>query len=287
MKKFKDLLEEIKYNSNMGVMDWGTPAGTDYMKDVTPGQKNPKESPIKPLEQSTLIKLNAKDQYTKEETEAGETKAKYRSDNSDEAPVLGEYALNKQDIVEMEYELDTMGEEEMEEYGFLGDDDDSDYESDTDWDDFDMEEVDIVEDQGLDEVLSIQGRIKRRFSARKNKQKLKVARNLALRRGSTPERLKKRAKRGARSMVYKRLLKGRDKSTMPPAEKQRFEKLIGLYQPLIQRFAQRMLPKMRKMELSRMKSRSGKGAQRSKKYKASKPISGASSQKAKKFKIKK
>ncbi len=291
----KSVPESIEYNSDMGAMDWGTPAGTDYMKDVTPGQKNPKEDPVRPLDQSTLIKLNVKDKHTdctrtaatfaKEETEAAETKAKYRSDNSDEAPVLGDYALTKQDIAEMEHELDKMGEEEMEEYGFIDDDDDYDYESDTDWDDFDMEDVEVVHQQGIDEVLSVQGRLKRRFSARKNKQKLKVARNIALRRGSTPDRLKKRATRGARSMVYKRLLKGRDKSTMPPAEKARFEKLIGMYQPLIQRFAVRMLPKMRKMELHRMANRKGKGSQKSKKYKAAgKKVS---SQKSTKFKIKK
>jgi hypothetical protein len=31
--------EDIKYDSNMGAMDWGTPEGTEYMKDVTPGEK--------------------------------------------------------------------------------------------------------------------------------------------------------------------------------------------------------------------------------------------------------
>ena len=92
MKTLKQFLETIKYNSDMGVMDWGTPAGTEYMKDVTPGQKNSKK---------TVAKF-------KEETEAAKTKDNYKSDNSDEAPVLGDYALTKQDISEIEHELDNM-----------------------------------------------------------------------------------------------------------------------------------------------------------------------------------
>jgi len=184
--------------------------------------------------------------------------------------------------------------------GGAGDDEDDEYDSTVDWDDFDFDDVDIVDtdykvttSEGvehiftLDEVLSVQGRLKRRFAARKNKQKLRVARNIALRRGSSPARLKKRATRGARNMVYKRLLKGRDKSSMPPAEKARFERLIGMYQPLIQRFAQRMLPQMRKMEITRMKNRSGKKPQKSKKYKVAKPVRSGTTQKAKKFKVKK
>ena len=271
--------ESIKYNSDMGAMDWGTPAGTDYMKDVTPGQKNPKESPIKTLEQSTLKKLNVDDSYVKEQAVAGETKKKYREDNADIAPEPGIVPLSKDEINALYSEIESMSYEEMEEYGFFGEDDDDeyDYESNVDWEDFDMEEVEITE------VLSVQGRLKRKFSARKNKQKLRVARNIAMRRGSSPDRLKKRATRGARGMVYKRLLKGRDRSSLPPAEKGRLEKLIGMYAPLVSRLAVRMLPGMRKMEINRMKNRKG-GAQKAKKYKAAKPA--VKKQTAKKFKIK-
>jgi hypothetical protein len=261
----RKLGEEIKYNSDMGAMDWGTPAGTDYMKDVTPGQKNPKEDPVKPLEQSTLRKLNVKDEYVKEETEAGETKAEYRKDNAEDAPELGDYALTKQDIAELEYEADHLTYDMALEYGAFDDDEDEE------------PEVNITE------VLSVQGRMKRRFAARKNRQRLKVARGIALRRGSSPDRLKKRATRGARGAVYKRLLKGRDKSKLPPAEKGRLEKLIKMYTPLVSRLATRMLPGMRKMEINRMKNRKG-GAQKAKKYKAAKPV--AKKQTAKKYRVK-
>lgn len=269
----RKLGEEIKYNSDMGAMDWGTPAGTDYMKDVTPGQKNPKEDPVKPLEQSTLKKLNVKDEYVREETEAGETKAEYRKDNAKEAPELGDYALTKQDIKELEQEADAITWEQAIELGMYDPDELED----------DLNSADPHDEVNITEVLSIQGRLKRKFNARKNRQRLKVARGIALRRGSSPDRLKKRAQRGAKGMIYKRLLKGRDKSKLPPAEKGRLEKLIGMYAPLVSRLAQRMLPGMRKLEINRMKNRKG-GAQKAKKYKAAKPT--AKKQTAKKFKIK-
>ena len=269
----RKLGEEIKYNSAMGVMDWGTPAGTDYMKDVTPGQKNPKEDPVKPLEQSTLKKLNVKDEYVREETEAGETKAEYRKDNADEAPELGDYALTKQDIKELEHEADAITWEQAIALGMY---DPNELEDD-------LNSADPHDEVNITEVLSVQGRLKRKFTARKNRQRLKVARGIALRRGSSPDRLKKRAQRGAKGMIYKRLLKGRDKSKLPPAEKGRLEKLIGMYAPLVSRLAQRMLPGMRKLEINRMKNRKG-GAQKAKKYKAAKPT--AKKQTAKKFKIK-
>ena len=289
--------ETIKYNSDMGVMDWGTPEGTDYMKDVTPGEKKKKlksisikeslpphlqglldkKGNIDPKKVSKLVHKGKKTPSGSKITDvtpkgfgiresgpAHETKAEYRKDNAEDAPELGDYTLTKTDIKDLEYEADHMSYDVALQLGIFDDDDEE-------------MEVNILE------VLSIQGRMKRRFSARQNKQKLRVARGIALRRGSSPDRLKKRARRGAKGMVYKRLLKGRDRSKLPPAEKGRLEKLIGLYAPLVSRLAVRMLPGMRKMEINRMKSRKG-GAQKAKKFKAAKPKN--KTQKAKKFKIK-
>ena len=146
---------------------------------------------------------------------------------------------------------------------------------------------DPLNDTAILEVLSVQGRMKRRFAARRNRQKLKVARGIALRRGSTPDRIKRRATRGARLMVYKRLLRGRDRSTLPPAEKARLERMITRFQPLVNRISVKLLPQIRKNEIKRMKNRGKRTATVSKKFKAAKPIRGAASQKAKRYSIKK
>ena len=326
MKTFKEFTEvnrhgipkeEIKYDSSMGAHEWGTPQGTDQMKSVTPGQKNPKEDPIKPLETKTLVALNVKDEYVKEakemskknpvaknlnkfnkpathrdrkndysrkdkhkgkfyeETEAGETKAEYRADNEINAPEAGIVPLNDKDIRALEHDVDVFNWQMAIDLEL--------YDEDELMDDIDSD--DPHDEVQITEVLSVQGRLKRRFAARKNRQKLKVARNIALRRGSTPDRLKKRATRGARGLVYKRLLRGRSKTNMPPAEKARLEKMSKLYAPLVQRLSVRLLPNMRKMEIQRMKNRKGSAAKKSKKYKAARPV--AKKQAAKKFKIKK
>ena len=128
--------------------------------------------------------------------------------------------------------------------------------------------------------------MKRRFAARRNKQKLRVARRIALRRGSTPDRLKKRATRGARLMVYKRLLRGRDRGGLPPAEKARLERMIQRFQPLVQRISVKLLPQMRQNEIKRLTGRAKLKAKTSKKFKAAKPVRSASSRKAKRYKIK-
>ena len=185
------------------------------------------------------------------------------------------WTLDDQDIAELEAEADTLSFEDMIEYGMY------------DVEDFEIDEDDPHSDVQITEALSVQGRMKRRFAARKNKQKLKIARNLAMRRASSPDRLKKRANRGARGMIYKRLLRGRARGKLPPAERARLEKMIDTrFTGFISRLSSRMMPAMRKAEIARLKKSRGSKPKTSKKYKAAKPKV-AKSQKAKKFKVKK
>lgn len=247
---FKNMLHDaflgeeiLDYDPTPGHMEWGTPQGTKYMKQMTPG-----------------------------ETEAGETKKKYREDNEEDAEAL---ELSSDDIRALEHEADHLSFKQMIELGMY------------DEEDFELDDDDVHADVHVTEVLSVQGRLKRKFAARKNKQKLRVARKIALRRASSPDRMRKRARRGARAMVYKRVLRGRSKAQMPPAERQRFEKMLDTrFANIISRLQVRMLPQMRRKEIARLKSRSGKKASVSKKYKAAKPMKKVS-QKAKKFRVKK
>lgn len=159
---------------------------------------------------------------------------------------------------------------------------------------YDEEELETVEkdvsdyegDINVTEVLSIQGRMKRRFTARRNRQKLKVARMRRARMASSPDRIKRRAARGARNMFKRRLARGRDVGAMPPAEKARIETLLKRFSPLVSKLAQRMIPTVRRAEIGRLKKRGSMKSQKAKKFKISKGGS-ASKYKAKKFKIKK
>lgn len=190
-----------------------------------------------------------------------------------------EHGFTEQDVLEMEKEVDSMDLEDFLSLGGYSEDEfeDEDYNNDG--------ALDVYDDLNITEVLTIQGRIKRRFAARRNRQKLKVARARALRRSSSPDRIKLRSTRSARNFMYKRLLRGRDKSNLPPSEKQRLEKLIKRFEPIVSRIAVRMLPQIRKKEVERLKRRGSMKSQKAKKFKVSKGGS-ASKYKAKKFKIK-
>jgi len=195
-------------------------------------------------------------------------------------PEIGEpmdFTLTDEDIQDMMNQADNLTIDDMIELGMYSPDEIETFEIDPD---------DVHSDVEVTEALTPLGRIKRRQAARRNKQKLKVARARAMRKSATPDKIKMRATRGARGMMYKRLLRGRDKSSLPPAEKSRLEKMIQRFQPLIARIAVRMVPQMRKAELNRLKKRGAMTSQKAKKFVVKKGGS-ASKYKAKKFKIKK
>ena len=85
-------------------------------------------------------------------------------------------------------------------------------------------------------------------------------------------------------MVYKRLLRGRDRAGLPPAEKARLERMIQRFQPLVSRISVKLLPQMRKNEIKRLVGRGKIRAKTSKKFKAAKAVKSASQKRTKKFK---
>ena len=79
-----------------------------------------------------------------------------------------------EEVVDMEIEIDTMQFSDLENLGVFDQEE---------LDDFAMsDELDIHDNIDILETLTIQGRMKRRFAARRNRQKLKVARMRAARR---------------------------------------------------------------------------------------------------------
>ena len=294
--------EDARYKAAMGPgsMEWGTDVGDNYYRSLTPGQTpTNKKAPLKPLNIKAIKPEDVKArlrQKIKEDFELGHikhrqadhTKHQYPIDNEIDAQwksnvdgiLTGAYEggeITMQDVRELEDEVENYTFEDALEDGLYDPDELMDM-------DFDGDEYNDIE---ITEALSVQGRMKRRFAARRNRQKLRVARRIALRRGSTPDRLKRRAVRGARLMVYKRLLRGRDRAGLPPAEKARLERMITRFQPLVNRISVKLLPQMRRNEIKRLTNRGKVGATKSKKYKAAKPIKGAASYKAKRYAIKK
>ena len=252
--------------------EWGTPAGTEHFKNLTPGEGKSKC----PKCGCTCGELPCKTCGTFQ-SKVQEGLDKEFLDYIHRIEING---FTAQDVLEMEKEVDEMSFDDYIELGMYDDDELEDMDTDDDGD------YDILDDVEITEALSIQGRMKRRFNARRNRQKLKVARMRRSRMASSPDRIKMRAARGARNMFKKRLARGRDVSSMPPAEKNRLETLLKRFQPIVSKLAQRMIPQVRKAEIGRLKNRKSGASQKAKKFVVKKGGS-ASKYKAKKFKIKK
>ena len=267
--------------------EWGRPDGTEYMKALTPGEpgkttkKNRSNGNLKhyravceegDAEELKSISSATHDQIHKDVDGTQDDFEGIITLDNDWTAIFTE-----PEIEEIEKEADELTFDGMVSLGMYDEDELEDFEvfdQDVDWHD----EIQITE------VLSIQGRMKRRFAARRNRQKLKVARMRAARRAADPTRLKRRATRGARNMLKQRIARGRDIGSLPPSEKARIEGMVMRFSGLVSRIAQRMIPIVRKNEMKRLKSGSRQKSQKAKKYNPTKAKFQASKQKGKKYK---
>ncbi len=105
------------------------------------------------------------------------------------------------------------------------------------------------EEVQLDEILSIQGRIKRARDIKKNKAKLKMGKMRQANRIASKERLQDRAKRHARTAIVKRITKGLSKSELSPQRRAEIERRLERMKGRIDVIARKILPQVRKDEL--------------------------------------
>jgi hypothetical protein len=113
-------------------------------------------------------------------------------------------------------------------------------------------EEELVEEEEVTEALSAQARLKKKQSFSRNKSRRNVARGLKLRRASSPDTLKRRAMAAARRAMYKRLLSGRNKSSLSASEKNRVEMQVSKMKNIQSSIVNRMMPKIRSLEQSRL-----------------------------------
>lgn len=147
---------------------------------------------------------------------------------------------------ELEKDVENLGWEDIVD---LYDPEEIEYEDDDEEDD--DEECGCGE---MSEAITPAGRLKKKFNAMRTKSRRMMARNIAIKRVSTPEKIKARSVRTARRMVYKRLLRNRDISTVSAAEKTRIEAQIKRMAPMVARLSVRVMPQVRKLEQSRIKN---------------------------------
>ena len=108
------------------------------------------------------------------------------------------------------------------------------------------------ENQNVTESLSMQARIKKRQTFARFRGKRGVARGMKLRRASDISTLQRRAKMAARRALYQRFLKGRPKSQLSAAEKDRIEDQVARLKVIQTTLAQKMMPKIRSIEQKRL-----------------------------------
>jgi hypothetical protein len=123
---------------------------------------------------------------------------------------------------------------------------------------YDDDDLEDEEEDDISEGLTPQGRLKKKFAAIRTKGRRNLAKNLQLKRVATPDRIKKRSIRAARNMVYKRLLRNRDRSNLSAAEKTRIEAMVKRMAPMVGRLSVRLQQKERTLDRTRIQNRNKK-----------------------------
>lgn len=118
--------------------------------------------------------------------------------------------------------------------------------------------IEVLDEEYLDEKLSVTARIKKGQKLKSRKTAFAQARKMKLRRTSNPEVIGKRAKIAARRSVIKKLLKGRDKSKLSAQEKDRIEKQATMIMSNQKGLVVRMIPKVRQLERQRLQAKAPK-----------------------------
>jgi hypothetical protein len=113
-------------------------------------------------------------------------------------------------------------------------------------------------DKELEEVATIQQRMKMKAAMRRNKAKIKLGKRKAERKVADKERLQKRAQRQARKAVLAKILKGKDKSELSYGARASFEKQLNKRGALIKRLARKLLPTVRKADRAKFSNKGEK-----------------------------
>ena len=109
----------------------------------------------------------------------------------------------------------------------------------------------LAEDTLL-EVMSRTERMKAKFRLRRTASKRQRATKIALKRYSSTETVNKRARRLAIMLMKKKMLRGRNPSTVSIGEKERIERAISRRKVIINRIASKLVSRVRKVEKARM-----------------------------------
>ena len=122
-----------------------------------------------------------------------------------------------------------------------------------------MKLAEELEAEGLldEAVLTYAQRRKRALVMRKYKNRIKIARQKAMRKAATMDKLKARARKKAINIIRQKVAgkKGMNYAQLSPGEKMLIDKRVAKKKAVIDRIAKRMIPQVRKLDLERLASR--------------------------------
>ena len=110
----------------------------------------------------------------------------------------------------------------------------------------------------LMEVLSRSERIRGKIRLRRTQAKRSRSTKINVHRFAPPAIINKRARRLAIKLIKKRMLRGRNPATASVGDKERIEKAIHKNKALVDRVAQKLVVRTRRVEKSRMSKRKSK-----------------------------
>jgi hypothetical protein len=113
------------------------------------------------------------------------------------------------------------------------------------------ESVETDESEQLDEVLNLAQRRRKALKLNVIRKKIDIGRKRALARPADIKRLKSRAEKEARTMIFKKLSKGQSKDQVPYQRRMEIEKRMSKMTSRIQRLAIKLLPKVRQRDVER------------------------------------
>ena len=108
------------------------------------------------------------------------------------------------------------------------------------------------------EALDMKARRKLAQAMRKNKAKIKRAKEIASKKKASKDKLEKRAKKQAIEIVKKKIAQGKDIKKMSFAARQQLDDKVKKKQGLVKKLAKRLLKKVKADEKDRMTKKGGK-----------------------------
>lgn len=112
-----------------------------------------------------------------------------------------------------------------------------------------------VHEEAMVEALTIQQRMKKKQAMRRNKAKIAMGRKRAARKMASAEVLQGRAKKQAKNMIIKKILKNRTKGDLSYGSRAALEKMVAKRKVAIDRLTRKLLPKVRQKDRTKLRNK--------------------------------